>query len=69
MFNSWVGKIPLEKEMETQSSILDWELPWTNEPGGLQSMRSQRVRHDLMSKPPPPIWDHWEVFFLFFFLT
>ena len=47
MFNPWVGKIPLEKEMETQSSILAWELPWTNELGGLQSMRSQRVRHDL----------------------
>ena len=32
---------PLEKEMETHSSILAWEIPWTEEPGGLQSMRSQ----------------------------
>ena len=36
--------------MATHSSILDWEIPWTGEPGGLQSMELQRVRHDLMSK-------------------
>ena len=36
----------LEKEMATQSSILAWRIPWTEEPGGLQSMESQRVRHD-----------------------
>ena len=36
----------LEKEMETHSSILAWEIPWTEEPGGLQSMGSQRVRHN-----------------------
>ena len=34
---------PLEKEMATQSSILDWRILWTEEPGGLQSMGSQRV--------------------------
>ena len=37
---------PLEKEMATHSSILAWKIPWTEEPGGLQSMGSQRVRHD-----------------------
>ena len=37
---------PLEKEMATHSSILAWRIPWTEEPGGLQSMGSQRVRHD-----------------------
>ena len=37
---------PLEKEMATHSSILAWEIPWTEEPGGLQSMGSQRVRRD-----------------------
>ena len=37
---------PLEKGMATHSSILDWRIPWTEEPGGLQSMGSQRVRHD-----------------------
>ena len=37
---------PLEKEMATHSSILTWKIPWTEEPGGLQSMGSQRVRHD-----------------------
>ena len=37
---------PLEEEMATPSSILAWEIPWTEEPGRLQSMRSQRVKHD-----------------------
>ena len=36
----------LEKEMATHSSILAWRVPWTEEPGGLQSMWLQRVRHD-----------------------
>ena len=37
---------PLEKEMATPSSILAWRISWTEEPGGLQSTGSQRVRHD-----------------------
>ena len=37
---------PLEKGMATCSSILAWRISWTEEPGGLQSMRSQRVGHD-----------------------
>ena len=37
---------PLEKEMATHSSTLAWKIPWTKEPGGLQSMGSQRVGHD-----------------------
>ena len=37
---------PLEKEMATHSSILAWKTPWTEEPGRLQSMVSQRVGHD-----------------------
>ena len=41
MFEPWVGKIPLEKGMATHSSILAWEVPWTEEPGGLQFMGSQ----------------------------
>ena len=40
----WEG--PLEKEIATHSSILAWETSWTEEAGGLCSMRSQRVRHD-----------------------
>ena len=36
----------LEKEMATHSSILAWEIPWKEGPGGLQFMESQRVRHD-----------------------
>ena len=55
---TWVqslgGVDPLEKEMATHSSILTWEIPWREEPGGLQSMGSQRVGHDLATKPPPP---------------
>ena len=39
-------KDPGEKGMVTHSSILAWSIPWTEEPGGLQSMGSQRVRHD-----------------------
>jgi len=39
------GKSPGE-EMATHSSILAWRIPWTEEPGGLQSIRSHRVRHD-----------------------
>ena len=39
-----------EEEMATRSSILAWEMPWTEEPGGLQSMRLQRVGHDLATK-------------------
>ena len=37
---------PLEKGLATLSSILAWRIPWTEEPGGLQSMGSQRVGHD-----------------------
>ena len=44
---------PLEKKMATYSSILAWEIPWTEKPGGLQSIGSQRVRHDLVTKQQP----------------
>ena len=37
---------PLEKVMATHSSILAWRVPWTEEPGGLQTMGSQRAGHD-----------------------
>ena len=37
---------PLEEEMEIHSSILAWQIPWTEEPGRLQSMGSQRTGHD-----------------------
>ena len=37
---------PLEEEVATHSGILAWEIPWTQEPGGLQSMGLQRLRHD-----------------------
>ena len=41
---------PLEKEMATHSSIFAWEMLWTEEPGGLQSVRSQRVRYGLATE-------------------
>ena len=41
-----LGQEDLEKEMAAHSSILAWRTPWTEEPGRLQSMRSQRVGHD-----------------------
>ena len=40
------GEDSLEKEMATHSSVLAWEILWREEPGGLQSMGSQRVEHD-----------------------
>ena len=47
---TWVRSLgredTLEKEMATHSSILAWRIPWTEEPGGLQSMGSQRVRRN-----------------------
>ena len=50
MQETWVRSLgqedPLEKEMATHSSILAWRIPWSKEPGGLQSMGSQRVGHD-----------------------
>ena len=39
-------KDALDKEMATHSSILAWKIPWTEEPGGLHSMESQRVKHN-----------------------
>ena len=50
MWETWVRSLgwedPLEKEMAAHSSILAWKIPWTEEPGRLQSMGSQRVRQD-----------------------
>ena len=50
MQETWVQTLgredPLEKEMATYSSILPWRIPWTEEPGRLQSMGSQRVGHN-----------------------
>ena len=48
-FDSWFGNIPW-KEMATPSSILAWEIPWTEEPGGLQSTGSQRSQALLRTK-------------------
>ena len=50
MQETWVKTMgeedPLEEEMATCFSVLAWKIPWTEEPGGLQFMESQRVRHD-----------------------
>ena len=50
MWETWVQSLgredPLEKEIATHSSTLAWRIPWTEEPGRLQSMGLQRVRHD-----------------------
>ena len=46
---------PLEKEVATHSSILVWKMPWTEEPGGLQSMGLQRVQgHNFVTKHTRP---------------
>ena len=51
MWEIWVQPLgqedPLEKRMATHSSILAWEIPWTEEPGGLQSVGLERIGHDL----------------------
>ena len=53
MQETWVQFLgqedPLEKGMATHSSILAWRIPWTEEPGGLQSIEVQRVRYDLVT--------------------
>ena len=50
MEETWVQSLgledPLQEKMATHSSILAWRIPWTEEPGSLQSMGLQRVRHD-----------------------
>ena len=50
VWETWVRALgredPLEKEMATHSSTIAWKIPWTEEPGRLQSMGSQRVGHD-----------------------
>ena len=45
-FNPWVRKISLGEGMATHDNILAWRIQWTEEPGGLESMGSQRVRHN-----------------------
>ena len=57
MQESWVqslgGEDPLEEGVATHSSTLAWRIPWTEKPGGLQSMGSQRVGRDSETTPPP----------------
>ena len=54
MQETWIQSLgwedPLEREMAIHSSILAWETAWTEEPGGLWSMGSQIVRHNLANK-------------------
>ena len=54
MQETWVQSLgredPLEEEMATHSSILAWQIPWAEEAGGLPSIGSQRVGHDLATK-------------------
>ena len=45
-FDSWVGKIPWRKKWQPTPVLLPGKIPWAEEPGGLQSVGSQRVRHD-----------------------
>ena len=58
MWETWVPSLhqedPLDMEMAAHSSTFAWKIPWTEEPGGLQSMGSRRVGHDWATPPPPP---------------
>ena len=60
MQETWVQslgwEVLLEKEMATHSSILAWRIPWTEEPGGLQSMASQGVGHDRATNTFPSMY-------------
>ena len=65
MQEMWIGSLgwedPLENEMSIHSSILAWEIPWTDEPGRLQSMRLEGVGHDLATEQQQysfllPLW-------------
>ena len=51
-FNPWVGKIPLEEGMATHCSILAWRIPWTEEPGRLQSIRSDTIEVTYQAHAP-----------------
>ena len=57
---TWVWSLgqgdPLKKGMATHSSILAWRIPWTEKPGGVQSVGSQRVRHDWATNPLVFFW-------------
>ena len=54
-FDPWVGKIPLEEGTVTHSSVLAWRIPWTEEPGRLQSMESQEERLKPFSTHAPDL--------------
>ena len=55
----WVRSLgweyPLEQEMATHSSIFAWKIPWTKEPGGLQSMGLQKSQTQQLNNPKPPV--------------
>ena len=61
MQEMWVQSLgqedPLEKEITTHSSILAWEISWTEEPGGLQSLELQRVGHNLATEHAEQCYD------------
>ena len=65
MSETWVQSVgwehPLEKGMATHSSILAWRTPWTEEPGGLQSMGWQRVGHSRATKPSNAFSTHFYI--------
>ena len=60
MWETWVRSLgqedPLEKEMAIHSSTIAWKIPWTEEPGRLQTMGSQRAGHDLVTSLLPQAW-------------
>ena len=63
MQENWVQSLgwedPLEKDMATHTSILAWRIPWTEEPGRLQSMERQRIGHDSASNMYDPATTLW----------
>ena len=64
MFPSLGREDPLEKDMATHSSVLVWKIPWTEEPGGLQSVGSQRVGHALTFRSVSLVVFHYDIVLL-----
>ena len=60
MFDPWIGRIPWSRKWQLNSLFLPGESPWTEEPGRLQSVGWQRVRHDLATKQQQQQQQGWK---------
>ena len=68
-FDPWVGKIPCRRKWQPTPVSLPGKIPWTEEPDGLQSMRSQRVRHNLVNEQQQWFFHRGAFFYNYFTFT